>query len=146
MLIDYLSNGEFVNRKDVEFLANWISIVATAETNTADLEWIQDINTELECCGWIDANSEAENPAYLDCDATVNTAICGDVIGENLNDFGGRFGVVAVVLTSLQVASLSVSFALVCRLKQFYHPQTVDYGDYVHLEFGKVKQLDDLTQ
>ena len=35
---------------------------------------------------------------------------------------------------------------MVCRMKKFYKKEVVDFGDYGHVVFGKVKRVEDLFE
>ena len=57
----------------------------------------------------------------------------------------GSFETIAVVLTSVQLVSLFLTFVLVCRLKEFYQGESIDFGDYIKVPFNKAKTVHDLV-
>ena len=130
--------------KKGEFLQNWEQLVEDAETDEATMTWITDTQTTGECCGWLDADSSTENPAYLNCDSSTNTEVCSDYFKENMSSLFGSFETIAVALASVQFVMVFVTFVLICRLKEFYEAETVNYGDFIKVPFNKIKNVDDL--
>lgn len=51
---------------------------------------------------------------------------------------------VMIALSVVQLVVNVTTYALVCRLKEFYKSEDIDYGDYIHVPFGKIRTLDDM--
>ena len=125
------------------FLANWKSLVSDAETDTETLSWVQSVQNSGSCCGWLDSGDATENPSWLSC-PTSNPATCSTYFRSSFGSQFGNLEVVAISLSAVQLALVSTTYALICRLKEFYKSEDIDYGDYVHVPFGKVRSIDDL--
>ncbi|GMH81930.1 hypothetical protein TrST_g5840 [Triparma strigata] len=137
------SASTFDKYSETQFLANWKVLVEKAETDSEYLEWIQEQQDLGTCCGWLDSSDAEENPAYLSCD-TSYTAVCSDYFSENFSTKFGDFQTISLALAIVQVCMATGTFAIICRLKEFYKSEEVDFGDYVHVPFGKIKRVEDL--
>ncbi|GMH48609.1 hypothetical protein TL16_g00329 [Triparma laevis f. inornata] len=134
----------FDQYSETQFLANWVKLVEKAENDEEYLTWIQDQQTLGTCCGWLSASDVSENPSYLNCDSGY-TVVCADYFSDNFSSKFGDFQVIAVALSSVTLCMVVGTFALICRLKEFYKSENVDFGDYVHVPFGKIKRVEDLV-
>jgi hypothetical protein len=138
-----LSVEEFTKYEDTLFLQNWKDLALDAKTDTDTKEWMQNIQTEGVCCGWLDSTDAEENPAYLSCDASY-TITCNEYFRENLSSSFGSLQDVSLALSIVQLLLMISTFALICRLKEFYKSEKIDFGDYTHVPFGKIQNLGDL--
>jgi len=58
-------------------LGRWESIVSISKNNKQYLLWIQSIQKDGKCCGWIDSTNMLENPNYLNCNiGNANNNYC----------------------------------------------------------------------
>jgi len=90
----------------------------------------------------MDVNSPAENPAWMACDAAT-TYTCNEYFRDTLSSQFGSLQNVTLALSIVQLVLMISTFALICRLKEFYKSENIDFGDYVHVPFG-VRSLQDL--
>jgi hypothetical protein len=138
-----VSEEEFEKYTDTQFIENWKDLVEEAETNSDTLEWVKEVQVEGVCCGWKDASDATENPAYLECDESYEV-VCSDYFKENFSAQFGSLSDVSLGLSIVQLILMISTFALICRLKEFYKSENIDFGDYVHVPFGKARNLQDL--
>ena len=152
-IIPELRFPEFLNQGDWEylygdklFLKHWVEIVVEAESNTKYLDWIQSIQEDGLCCGWLDETSVEENPSYLECDIT-NEINCFEWVSENIDQYFSYIGILSVLFGTVGLILVISTFALICRLKEFYATTKPDFGDYVHIpNGGKMRNVRDLTE
>jgi len=144
VLQENLSTAEYDKFTETQFVENWKSLVADAQTDADKLEWIKETQDEGKCCGWLDASNVDENPAWVDCDAAAVSLTCSDYFRGALGSQFGNVQDITLGLSIVQLVLMITTFALICRLKEFYKSELVDFGDYVHVPFGKVRNLGDL--
>ena len=137
-----LSVEEYSKYEDA-YNENWKELALDAKKDADIKEWMQTTQTDGECCGWLDASDADENPSYLECD-TSYTLTCSEYFKENLSSSFGSLQDVSLALSIVQLLLMISTFALICRLKEFYKSEKIDFGDYVHVPFGKVRNLGDL--
>mmetsp|Transcript_17699 Transcript_17699/g.36739 ORF Transcript_17699/g.36739 Transcript_17699/m.36739 type:complete len:263 (+) Transcript_17699:104-892(+) len=144
VMVSSLSNDTFDKYSGTTFLANWKALVASAETKSEDLTWIQGIQSEGTCCGWLDVNDADENPSYLDCDVTY-TKTCSEFFKDAVTSKFGSLQHIAMAISILQLMIFVFVMSLICRFKEFYKGENIDFGDYKHVPYGgKVKTIDEL--
>mmetsp|Transcript_13429 Transcript_13429/g.26680 ORF Transcript_13429/g.26680 Transcript_13429/m.26680 type:complete len:261 (-) Transcript_13429:49-831(-) len=143
MLQTTLSDSEFDAYVSTSYLQNWKTLVASAETDSSALSWVQSAQNSGSCCGWLDSTDVSENPAWLNC-PTTNAAVCSTYFKSNISSLFGHMQTVMIALSVVQLVVNVTTYALVCRLKEFYKSEDIDYGDYIHVPFGKVRTLDDM--
>ena len=149
----YFTPEEYAINVDSEYLLNWELLVETAKSEVADelaekptLDWLQATQVAGACCGWLDAESESENPDLLDCNVDKYDLTCGEYFELNLDVATGGFESIALTFAILSSLMGVASFALVCRLKEFYQSEQIDYGDFIKVPFNQVKNVDDLIK
>ena len=144
VMIRALSIDTFDYYTETTFLANWKSLVKSAETDTEDLEWIQGIQTEGTCCGWLDVSDVEENPTYLECDSSYTTT-CSVFFKDAITSHFGSLQGIALAISILQLIFIVTVVTFICRFKEFYKGENIDFGDYKHIPYGsKAKSIDDL--
>lgn len=139
-----LSNDTFDDYAGTTFLANWKSLVTSAETNSEDLAWIKEIQIEGTCCGWLDIDDEEENPAYLECDTSYTTT-CSVFFKDAITSQLGSLESIALAISILQFLFIVTVITVICRFKEYYKGENMDFGDYKHIPYGsKPKRIEEL--
>ena len=69
---------------------------------------------------------------------------CDEYFRDSLVDVFAGLQLLAIIGSSIQLVFMIATFALICRLKEFYRSENISFGDYRHVPFGKVRNLDDL--
>ena len=144
-MLDQISYENFDSSVSTTLLRNWNKLVGQAEENEEDKLWVQEVQEEGLCCGWIDPTNAEENPAYLECDPSYTDG-CSVFFREEVGSKLGSIQTITLSLSIIQLLIMIATFALICRLKQFYKSEVIDFGDYTHIPMGQIKNLDDLTQ
>lgn len=144
VMVSSLSNNTYDRYVGTTFLANWKALVAKAETNAEDLAWIKGIQTEGACCGWQDAGDVDENPAWTEC-GTSYTTICSAFFKDVITSKFGSLQSIAMAIAIIQLLLISTVLGTICRFKEFYKGEKIDFGDYKHVPYGgRIKTLEEL--
>ena len=140
--MNYCAPESFDLYYEGEFSKHWKELAETAETDATVKQWFIDTQTAGDCCGWVDDENEEENPSWLSCEGKSD--VCSNYFRDDMCSHFGSFETVALVLASFDMAFVFMTFVLICRLKEFYQAETVDYGDFIKVPFNKVRNIDDL--
>ena len=152
----FLSSGsEVLSDTASVYHTHWLRAVAEATSAVADgsgtpgaLAFVHLVQDQGKCCQWLlstEVSDIDENPISIGCDGSVNTAPCQEWVAENLGTLSGRLGGTVVGIGVVYVISVMSSFGVLCRIKEMYQSERMDFGDFIDSRNG-IKHISDLTE
>lgn len=154
----YISLGSDISSdSDGVYHDRWLAAVGRAEEEESGdgdgggggaLAFVRFVQTNGDCCEWggsTETFDAVENPEAIGCDGVANTEPCREWVADNVARLSGGVGGTVVGITVVYVMSVMSSFGVLCRIKDMYASEKMDFGDFIDSRNG-IKHVTDLTE